>query len=209
MALVASRSELKVGSVKETPNSHRIVLDLCGGTGAWSKPYAEAGYDVRNITLPDYDVCTYIPPAGVHGILAAPPCTEFSLAKTTAPRDFKKGLQTIDACFRIVWRCKRDGKLAWWALENPYPSMLSKFLGPPRSSFQPFDFGDPWTKRTGLWGDFQPPGKWNRKRPEYHMVGGDPRSDRLPSLTMHHGQRARLRAITPPGFAKAFFEANE
>ena len=24
----------------------RIILDLCGGTGAWSKPYADAGLSV-------------------------------------------------------------------------------------------------------------------------------------------------------------------
>ena len=34
----------------------KIILDLCGGTGAWSEPYREAGYDVRVITLPDFDV---------------------------------------------------------------------------------------------------------------------------------------------------------
>lgn len=39
-----------------------IILDLCGGSGSWSKPYVEAGYDVRLITLPDYDVTTYTPP---------------------------------------------------------------------------------------------------------------------------------------------------
>jgi len=33
-------------------NSKKIILDLCGGTGAWSEPYADAGYDVRVITLP-------------------------------------------------------------------------------------------------------------------------------------------------------------
>lgn len=43
----------------------RIILDLCGGTGSWSKPYQEAEYDVRIITLPDYDVRTYIPPENV------------------------------------------------------------------------------------------------------------------------------------------------
>lgn len=37
-------------------DNHKIILDLCGGTGAWSQPYAEAGYDVRVITLPDYDI---------------------------------------------------------------------------------------------------------------------------------------------------------
>ena len=31
----------------------KIILDLCGGTGSWSRPYKEAGYDVRLITLPE------------------------------------------------------------------------------------------------------------------------------------------------------------
>ena len=34
----------------------KIILDLCGGTGSWSKPYRDAGYDVRVITLPCYDL---------------------------------------------------------------------------------------------------------------------------------------------------------
>ena len=56
----------------------KIILDLCGGTGSWSRPYREAGYDVRLITLPEYDVLTYEPPDDVYGILAAPPCTDFA-----------------------------------------------------------------------------------------------------------------------------------
>ena len=68
--------------MKKLNNKNKIILDLCGGTGAWSKPYQDAGYDVRIITLPDYDVRLYIPPIDdVYGILAAPPCTEFSFAK--------------------------------------------------------------------------------------------------------------------------------
>ena len=43
-----------------------IILDLCGGSGSWSKPYKEAGYDVRLITLPDYDVLAYTPPENVY-----------------------------------------------------------------------------------------------------------------------------------------------
>ncbi len=35
------------------------------GTGSWSRPYKEAGYDVRVITLPEYDVLTYNPPDNV------------------------------------------------------------------------------------------------------------------------------------------------
>lgn len=34
----------------------RIILDLQGGTGAWSKKYKEAGYRVINVTLPDFDI---------------------------------------------------------------------------------------------------------------------------------------------------------
>lgn len=45
-------------------NSKKIILDLCGGTGSWSKPYKEAGYDVKLITLPEHDVLTYEPPIG-------------------------------------------------------------------------------------------------------------------------------------------------
>jgi hypothetical protein len=52
----------KEGKRKQDMTDRRIILDLCGGTGSWSKPYQEAGYDVRIITLPDYDVRTYIPP---------------------------------------------------------------------------------------------------------------------------------------------------
>ena len=100
-------------------NSNKIILDLCGGTGAWSRPYKEVGYDVRLITLPDNNVLTYTPPKGVYGILAAPPCTEFSLAKGGAPRDFESGVEVMTACLQIIWQCRIHSKLAFWALENP------------------------------------------------------------------------------------------
>ncbi len=32
----------------------KIILDLCGGTGSWAKPYKENEYDVKTITSPDY-----------------------------------------------------------------------------------------------------------------------------------------------------------
>lgn len=36
--------------------SKKIILDLCGGSGAWSRPYKQAGYQVYVLTLPEYDV---------------------------------------------------------------------------------------------------------------------------------------------------------
>lgn len=46
-------------------NMGYIILDLCGGSGSWSRPFAMAGYDVRLITLPTHDVLNYSPPDNV------------------------------------------------------------------------------------------------------------------------------------------------
>jgi hypothetical protein len=135
-------------------NSNRIILDLCGGTGAWSKPYADAGYDVRLVTLPEHDVRLYeCPTEPIHGILAAPPCTYFCRARMCRGRptdeQFKEALTVVDACLRIILMCRPK----WWAVENPQ-GYLRRWLGEPRHKFEPWHYGDAWTKRTWLWGNF-------------------------------------------------------
>ena len=88
-------------------NQRKIIISLCGGTGAWEDPYRQHPdiYDVRLITLPEFDVRDYEPPDGVYGILAAPPCTEFSIARSTAktPRDLQGAMEIVSACLRIIW----------------------------------------------------------------------------------------------------------
>jgi hypothetical protein len=43
-------------------NENKIILDLCGGTGAWSKPYKDAGYDARiTNALYEHDKGRYLP----------------------------------------------------------------------------------------------------------------------------------------------------
>ena len=146
----------------------KIILDLCGGTGAWSRLYKEAGYDVRNITLPEYDIRTYIlPNEPIYGILAAPPCTMFSDARTNAktPRDLKGGMEIVEACLKLIWeaqyRIRSDQQkyspLKFWALENPYFGRLRWFLGKPAFVFDPWEFGHAYKKRTALWGLFNEP----------------------------------------------------
>lgn len=59
--------------------ANKIILDLCGGSGAWSMPYAEAGYEVRVVSLPENDVRTYIPgtvPESSQNISAVGVCPE-------------------------------------------------------------------------------------------------------------------------------------
>lgn len=169
--------------------SQRVVLDLCGGSGAWGRPYVDAGYDVRVVTWPDADVRLYQPPPNVHGVLAAPPCTEFSVAKASQRRNFAQALEPVIACLRIIALCQPR----WWAIENPGRSLLSHWLGPARDTWEPFEFGDPWTKRTALWGQFRKPkrGPWVK-----------------PKASAMSRSSAAARAVTPPGFARAFFQAN-
>jgi len=179
----------------------KIILDLCGGTGAWSKPYRDAGYLVEVVTLPEKDVRFYeFPKTPVHGILAAPPCTVFCIANNRNWRiDAKllEGLSVLDACLRII----KMTKPMWWALENPH-GRLQRWLGLPQFKFNPCDFGDPYTKKTQIWGNFIPPVKRNKVEPKLKKYVDNVKGSRKA------GGRMEVRSITPPGFAKAFFEAN-
>jgi hypothetical protein len=189
--------------------SDKIILDLCGGTGSWSKPYKDAGYDVRLITLPDHDVRTYEPPENVYGILAAPPCTMFSLARRTAklPPDFEGAMEVVGACYQIIWKCRAQGSLKFWAMENPM-GLLRQFIGRPPYSFQPWWFGDESKKRTDIWGYFNEPKKLKTAvRPAYDrkVWGTQKHPFEVSTATL---TRTEIRAITPAGFARAFFAAN-
>ena len=203
-ALTAAVLPAREGS---TPTAERVILDLCAGSGSWSAPYAAAGYDVRRITLPDSDVrvmpATVLPRRRVWGVLAAPPCNQFSLARNghekRSPRDLVRGMEVVNACLRIV----QQARPAWWALENPV-GLLSRFLGTPRDVWNPCDFGDPWTKRTAIWGEYVIPARGPFVKP----LGSGPFCDVHPQTPPRYCRHADHRAKTPGGFARAFFEAN-
>lgn len=195
--------------MKVQDNSTKIILDLCGGTGSWSKPYRDAGYDVRLITLPDQDVREYQPPKNVYGILAAPPCTHFtnSGAQYWKAKD-ADGRTLLDT--QIITHCLRIIALShpkFWAMENP-TGRFGRWLGKPVLVFNPCDYGDPYRKRTCLWGSFKIPGK-NPVQPEFIITSNGDRYSKNHWYTGGSTNRTKeLRSITPAGFAKAFFEAN-
>lgn len=176
-----------------------VIYDLCGGTGAWSKPYKDAGYDVRLVTLPQ-DVRTTGVPFEAYGVLAAPPCTHLAGSgarwwKQKGEKALLEALSVADACLRFVALCNPT----FWALENPV-GRLVRYYGPPVMYFNPCDYGDPYTKKTAMWG--------NSNRPKVNPVKPVPQN-KNPIWNMSPGpERTDLRSITPPGFAKAFFEAN-
>ena len=176
------------------------VLSLCDYTGEWSRPYREAGYDVRQVDLRrGEDVRLFEAlPYPVRGVLAAPPCTEFASSgarwwEEKGEQVLLETLSIVDACLRIVLVHRPQ----WWVLENPI-GRLKRWLGEPVMAFDPADYGDPYTKRTLLWGRFNCP----VMRPVEAVEGS--KMWKLPPSN----DRAELRSVTPAGFARAFFEAN-
>ena len=218
-------------------NSRKIILDLCGGTGSWSAPYKENGYDVRVITLPEYDLLERTTIEGgeivftkrdgsterveartVYGILAAPTCTMFSLARTTAktPRDLSGAMELVEKCLRIIWTCREqnDSSLRFWALENPL-GLLRQFLGKPPYTFSPEQFGEVYTKKTDLWGYFNIPRGTPHKQTEDEKLRSIRNNRVLPALPegyeMPEGwsRQAARRSMTSKRFAEAFYRANK
>ena len=183
----------------------KIILDLCGGTGAWSKPYCDAGYDVRLITLPEHDVLSYHPPENVYGILAAPPCTDFSVSGAQYWKRKDQDGTTIQSMSvsMAVLRIIAMAQPKFWALENPV-GRLRKWIGNPQLIFNPCDFGDAYTKKTLLWGRFNEPIN-NPVEP----IRACSQGSWLQKLGGKSSKTKELRSMTPPGFAQAFFKANQ
>jgi hypothetical protein len=203
----------------------RTILSLFDHSGNWSRPYAEAGgnvvlidlkhgidvMDINETWLMENVMDAY---GTVDGILAAPPCTDFAVSGAQYwPAKDKSGqtaksLELVRQVLRCVEFCKPD----WWAMENPVGRLntllpeLARF-GP--QYFQPHDFGDPYTKKTGLCGRYTPP------LPLF-VVGDNSvepvRACSQGSWLMKLGGKSErtktLRSATPMGFAYAFAAAN-
>jgi hypothetical protein len=194
----------------------KIILHLCADMGSDSKPYREAGYDVRCIGS-NIGVENYHPPDNVYGIIANPPCTMFSFCRTNAklPRDLKQGMFLVNECLRIISECQyrldsdvqKYSPLKFWVLENPNRGMLKWFLGKPALVFSPHEYGDDYKKETALWGMFNEP----KKSPvECNAV----KFDRMKSKDIHpeyYGKltRTERRSLCSEKFAQAFYEANK
>lgn len=190
------------------PVEKRSILDLYGGTGAWSKPYKDAGYDVQNITLPEWDirddsVLAYCISLRPYGILAACDCSKLSNAGRCRDKDrtFRDAIDAVELVTKALYIIAMT-KPEWWAIENPL-GLMKQLLGKPQYTFQPCEFGHNYTKYTCLWGRFTPLFITKNVKPQ-------PASENpIMKLGGKSEKTKRLRSITPSGFAKAFFEANK
>ncbi|ADX42582.1 hypothetical protein [Tetrasphaera phage TJE1] len=130
---------------------------------------------------------------------------------------------------RLVRECQRviqEARPVWWAIENPATGSLRDFLGPPAMTYQPWEFGSPWTKSTALWGTFVVPKKIYTDWEAVPKLGLYARPGRKkPNLAFLHKSAlalipefwwaaayirtdADLRSMCSQGFAQAFKAAN-
>jgi len=161
------------------------------------------------------------------GLIAAPPCTDISSAgaqywpmKDTTPApepygpdwtlsDYAAALVDVVLIFRDLFPWK------FWVMENP-PGRLEKLVPHAAKyramSFNPCDYGDPYTKKTILWGQFNT--NLTRRPVEPITVaqstnGRIYKTSEIMAKTGGKSEKTKtLRSNTPAGFAKAFFDAN-
>lgn len=183
---------------KDMKNKDKIILHLCADMGSDSQPYRDAGYDVRCVGS-DIGVENYEPPDNVYGIIANPPCTHFSGSgarwwKMKGDKAIIEGIIPVIHCLRIISLSSPK----FWILENPV-GRLKNYIGKPVFYYQPYEYGDDYSKKTCLWGKFNVPDK-NPVIPK--------NKDKIWKIPPGP-ERSNLRSICSPGFAKAFFEANK
>lgn len=192
-----------------------IVISCFDKSTNMVKPWADSGYkcycvDIQhpkgqsrdgNIIKVGADMLQWLPPR--EPIAAAfffPPCTDVAVSGARWFKD--KGIGSLIQALRLF---EISVKIAEWsgapyAIENPV-STVSTYWRKPDYTFDPCDYGDPYTKKTCLWvgGGFVMPPK-NRVEPvlgsKMHLM--PPAAD-----------RADKRSETPMGFAHAVFQSNQ
>lgn len=197
-----------------------FVISLCDLTGNMVRPWAEAGFEclcvdvqhsirkpkkVGNILFVWGDVRTWCPPAAVSNnirmVFAFPPCTHVAVS---GARDFRiKGTALLRDSLELFSACEHAARWsgAPYMIENPV-GKFSDHMSKPDHMFQPWQYGDLWTKKTCLWtgGGFVMPPPLYDKPP----AGVEPLVWKMPPGP----ERANRRSETPMGFARAVFNAN-
>lgn len=209
----------KQGEDRNNGNAQRVVLSLFDLTGKWSQPWEEAGYQVYRFDIQDDpemgDVNNFsteffndwfgdFDGMDIYAVLAATPCTDFasSGARHFAAKDADgrtvSSVKLVHQTLNVI----EYFKPAVWAVENPV-GRIERLGGLPpwRLSFDPNHLGDPYTKKTILWGRFNgdlpvapvEPTEGSKMHSQY---GGKSMATK------------NARSATPEGFSYGFFMAN-
>ena len=137
----------------------KFFLDLFSGSGSVGEVAKELGYTVISldkdmpasieIDIMEWD-CRDFPKGFFDVIWASPPCTEYSRAKTTAPRDIEGANEIVQRTLYILEYFEPK----FWILENPQTGLLKDQLmmwGLPFKDVDYCKYGMPYRKRTRIW----------------------------------------------------------
>ena len=137
----------------------KYMLELFSGTGSVGEIAKEFGFEVISldkdmeadiqIDIMEWDN-TDLPRHFVDVIWASPPCTEYSRAKTTAPRDIEGANEIVQRTLDILEHFEPK----YWMIENPQTGLLkdqSCMYGLPFKDVDYCKYGMPYRKRTRIW----------------------------------------------------------
>lgn len=207
-----------------------IIISLFDYSGSWSLPYKKAGYLVIQVDIKlGIDILTwdykFIDRNRVAGILAAPPCTDYTVSgnRFWKQKDTNGSTALSNSLVSKTLEIVAYFNPEFFAMENPkgrlkrmlagnyepgepkiiVPASLQKLLMEPALKFNPCDYGDNWTKETYLWGWFNAlekyktlPHRWTEQGSWSQQLGGKSEKTK------------EIRSLTPGGFARAMFNAN-
>jgi hypothetical protein len=210
-------------------DADKTILHLCADIGSDTMPYKMAGYRMvyigKNYGVERFFANSWQSSHKFYGVVANPVCTEFSIATGFHKHgDYAKGMFLVNHCLRIIDEIGKEN-LSFWVIENPASGHLKDFLGKPTHVYEPWWYGDPWTKKTALWGKFNMP---QRKYYRWEDVPKNPKlyvrpTRNKPSMAFLHKSAKRFirgfkdfhveddmsfRSLCPQGFAMEFFAVN-
>lgn len=156
------------------------------------------------------------------GVLAQPPCTSFAVSgarwwKTQhdvadkemvakkyglwASEMFDTPLDYANTLVAVVKLVVGQANPKFYAMENPVGRIATQnHLPRPTLTFDPANFGDPYTKETNLWGEF------DNNLPTANVE--PTKGSYIATLRGDVEEQKALRSVTPEGFAYSFFMAN-
>ena len=137
------------------------LLELCSGTGIVGAAFAARGWDVVSV---DIDPCAHasiccdlleltVEQCRSHGpidfVWASPPCTQYSIARTTGPTPVEGAGRLVQTCMDLAAALG-----APFILENPWTGKLKERAvvdGVPIQRVDYCVYGARYRKRTALW----------------------------------------------------------
>lgn len=218
-APAVARRPRRVLPHQEKREARQVMVSFFDLSTVMAKPWADAGYltycvDLQhppgenvdptneNIIRVGANIDDWLPPVEHEVVFAAffPPCTDLAVS---GARWFRlKGLGKLERAIGLFYKSQQLAELfrCPYLIENPV-STISSYWRPPDYTFHPCEYGNAYLKRTCLWvgGEFVMPPKTPVKPAQGMKLYWLPPSE----------DRANLRSVTPSGFARAVFKAND